>query len=67
MCIRDRFDGLRPATQAAVINYLRMSGKGDRVRLLQLLKDDDAHLEVRLACVRYFMRNYWDPVSYTHL
>ena len=58
-----RFDGLRPATQAAVINYLRMSGKGDRVRLLQLLKDDDAHLEVRLACVRYFMRNYWDPAE----
>ena len=58
-----RFDGLRPATQAAVINYLRMSGKGDRARLLQLLKDDDAHLEVRLACVRYFMRNYWNPAE----
>lgn len=60
---KERFDGFRPHTQAAVINYLRMSGKGDPEKLCGFLEDDGADLEVRLACIRYFMRNFWEPAA----
>lgn len=61
--LKERFDGFLPHTQAAVINYLRMSGKGDPEKLCGLLEDDGADLEVRLACIRYFMRNFWEPAA----
>lgn len=64
-CIVERFERFKPATQAAAINFLRMSGRGDERRLLDLLRDEQADREVRLACIRYFMRNAYgqaDPV-----
>lgn len=61
--LKDRFDGFLPHTQAAIINYLRMSGSGDPEKLLGILEDDAADLEVRLACIRYFMRNHWEAAG----
>lgn len=61
--LKERFDGFLPHTQAAVINYLRMSGKGDPEKLRCLLEDDSVDIEVRLACIRYFMRNFWEPAE----
>lgn len=47
---------LGPLTAAAAINYLRMSGTGDARHLLAIMADEGADREVRLACIRYFMR-----------
>lgn len=63
--LRRRFAGFQPNTQAAVINYLRMSGRGDSEKLLVLLEDESTNIEVRLACIRYFMRNFWKPAEAT--
>lgn len=51
---------LAPYAQVAVINYLRMSHQGERDGLLMLMDDGAADVEVRLACVRYFMTNPWE-------
>lgn len=45
--------------QVAIVNWLRMSGRGDRDGLLALMDAPDADVEVRLACMRYFMSNPW--------
>ena len=55
-----RFTEFRPQMQAAIINYMRRRGRGDPELYLRLLKDEGGNAEVRLACVRYFMR-YPDP------
>ncbi len=60
---KERFDGFKPHTQAAVINYLRMSGRGTPEKLRALMEDEAVDLEVRLACIRYFMRNFWGPAE----
>lgn len=52
-----RLERLRPQTSAAVINYLRMCGMGSRGHLLALMESPKTDREIRLACVRYFMRN----------
>lgn len=61
--VRKRFAGLRPPTKAAVVNYLRMAGRGDRALLQGVLLDEREDLEVRLACIRYFARNFWEPAE----
>lgn len=55
-----RFQEFRPSMQAAIINYMRMRGGGDPELYFMLLQDDEENAEVRLACIRYFMR-YPDP------
>ena len=60
-----RFDGLRPATQAAVINYLRMSDSRFCDRLLLLLKEEEEDRELRLAIVRYYRKNRYEPARET--
>ena len=50
-------------TRAALVNYLRMAGLGDPDRVLALLRDGREGLEVRLACIRYFMRRHWPPAE----
>lgn len=52
-----RLECLCPQSSAAVINYLRMRGLGSREHLLALMESSKADREIRLACVRYFMRN----------
>ena len=49
--------GLHPQTASAVINYLRMKSAGSPKHLLVLSGRRAPDREVRLACVRYFMRN----------
>lgn len=55
-----RFQEFRPSMQAAIINYMRMRGGGDPELYFMLLQDSEENAEVRLACIRYFMR-YPDP------
>ncbi len=52
-----RLEALTPQTASAVINYLRMKSAGSPKHLLVLMGDARTDREVRLACVRYFMRN----------
>lgn len=69
-----RFASLQPALQAAVVNYVRMADVGgnpgneqcaarNRAWALGLLKDESANVEVRLACIRYFMRHPWSEAE----
>lgn len=51
-----RFQEFKPAMQAAIINYMRMRGGGNPELYFMLLQDDEENAEVRLACIRYFMR-----------
>ncbi len=60
-----------PGMQVCIINFLRHGGvarrgsepaPADRHRfLLDLMQDERTDLEVRLACMRYFMTNRWAP------
>lgn len=52
-----RLEVFTPQTASAVINYLRMKSAGSPKHLLVLMGDARTDREVRLACVRYFMRN----------
>ena len=52
-----RLEVFTPQTASAVINYLRMKSAGSPKHLLVLMGDARIDREVRLACVRYFMRN----------
>lgn len=63
--LKERFAGFEPHTQAAIINYFRMSGRGEPEKLQALLENENASIEVRLACIRYFARNFWEPVGET--
>lgn len=45
------------SARCAVINYLRMTGEGNAKSLLELMDNTGEDIEVRLACIRYFMRN----------
>lgn len=56
-------DDFSPATQCAIINFLRMRHRGDRAHLLETMKDDQIDREIRLACVRYFMTNPWSQAE----
>lgn len=69
-----RFDRLSPNAQAAVINFGRMADipyqderlhTARRERLKALMVDPATDLEVRLACIRFFMRDPWDDVADT--
>lgn len=51
-----RFQEFKPAMQVAIINYMRMRGGGNPELYFMLLQDDEENAEVRLACIRYFMR-----------
>ena len=66
-----RFGGLSDPMRVCVINYLRLSGVGREGRgagappdrydfLRRLMTDAAADEDVRLACVRFFMRNAWN-------
>lgn len=55
-----RFGEFRPEMQAAIINFTRMRGQGDPELYLLLLQDESENPEIRLACMRYFMR-FPDP------
>lgn len=61
--LRERIPRFGPQTRAALINFLRMAGLGDPDRVLNLLRDEQEDLEVRLACIRYFMRAFWEPAE----
>lgn len=65
-----RFGGLSDSMRVCVINYLRLSGAkrrggnpaapDDRYAFVKsLMNDGEADKDVRLACVRFFMRNRW--------
>lgn len=55
--LKSSFVDFGPRTQAAVVNFLRMTGAGETASLLRRMTDSSSDKEVRLACVRYFMRN----------
>lgn len=66
-----RFDALSDPMRVCVINYLRLAGvdregagaHADRYAFVRdLMNDPDGDKDLRLACVRFFMRNAWDPV-----
>lgn len=61
--LRERIPRFGPQTRAALINFLRMAGLGDPGAVLGLLRDEREDLEVRLACIRYFMRVHWEPAE----
>ncbi len=52
-----RFTEFRPDMQAAIVNFMRMKNQGDPALFLKLLQDERENSEVRLACIRYFMRH----------
>ena len=67
-----RFEELSDSMKVCAINYLRLSGAGrcgrdpaapdDRYAFVKrLMNDEEAEKDVRLACVRFFMRNRWSP------
>ena len=57
--LKERVGRVSPHTVAALVNYLRMAGLGDPDVILALMRDEREDLEVRLACIRYFMRRHW--------
>ena len=57
--LKERVGRFSPHTVAALVNYLRMAGLGDPDVILALMRDEREDLEVRLACIRYFMRRHW--------
>lgn len=61
--LRERIPRFGPQTRAALINFLRMAGLGEPGAVLGLLRDEREDLEVRLACIRYFMRVHWEPAE----
>lgn len=61
--LRERIPRFGPQTRAALINFLRMAGRGDPDVILGLLRDEREDLEVHLACIRYFMRTFWEPAE----
>ncbi|MDN0068220.1 hypothetical protein [Collinsella ihumii] len=58
-----------------IVNYLRLSDSSrtgregapeDRFRFIkQIMDDEDADMDLRLACARYFMHNPWNPALAT--
>lgn len=62
------FDDVTDEVRVAIVNITRLSGAGqysaqgdDRFeRMHTLMIDEQADKELRLACIRYFMRNHWD-------
>lgn len=70
-----RFGDLQPSSQVAVVNFARMYRAEEGTALtdeelterqawvFEVLCDERADLEVRLACVRYFMRWPWQPAA----
>lgn len=73
-CLIACFEDLHPASQVAVVNFVRMAvvGRADcsedelemhRVWALGLLRDARVDAEVRLACIRYFMRWPWSEAA----
>lgn len=54
-------DGLTPSMQVAATNFLRMQHMGDPQWFLDKMVDESASQEVRIACVRYFMSNPYEP------
>ena len=54
--LENNFRKFRPDMQTAIINFIRMRGYGNPELYLLLLQDEDENSEVRLACMRYFMR-----------
>lgn len=50
-----------PFYQTAIVNYLRMSDSRFCQRLLPLLEEEEEDREMRLAIVRYFRKNQYEP------
>lgn len=61
--LEERIGRFGPQTRAALVNYLRMADLGDPDAVLGLLRDEREDLEVRLACIRYFMRRRFEPAE----
>lgn len=70
-----RFDEFAPHSQVAIVNFLRMYSVGQegalseseleerRAWVFSKLSDESVYSEVRLACIRYFMRWPWEPAG----
>ena len=61
----EHWEEFLPYYQTAIVNYLRMSDSRFCDRLLLLLKEEEEDRELRLAIVRYYRKNRYEPARET--